>query len=438
MIKRFLQKTLKRVLGNAACGEPVIVSRKAHGISRQQISHNAIKVLYRLHCSNKSAYLVGGSVRDLLLGREPKDYDVATEAKPEEVRKLFRNCRLIGRRFRLAHVHFHGEIIEVATFRAHTQHPHGKQHQSGMIVRDNIYGTVEEDALRRDFTINALYYNIADFSVVDFTGQGMKDLEAGLIRIIGDPTQRYKEDPIRMLRAVRFAAKLGFTIESQSAKPLSKLAPLLEAVPKARLFDELTKIFSCGNAESAFVLLRRQGLFEGLFPEVEVCLQGEDHQQVDQFLLHVFRNTDQRTNDDKPITPAFVLAALMWFPLLNQQRTLETQGESFYSALEQAINSVINRHTQRLTIPRRFLTFIRDVWELQNRLEKRHHKQVLHLLNHRRFRAGYDFLLLRAQSGGQCEKEAQWWTQFIQGTVEERHKMLDSRRHKKKSPPEKS
>lgn len=438
MIKRFLQKTLKKVLGTATYGEPVIFPRKAHGITHQQISHNAIKVLYRLHRSNKSAYLVGGSVRDLLLGREPKDYDVATDAKPEEVRKLFRNCRLIGRRFRLAHVHFHREIIEVATFRAHQQHPSKEQHNNGMILQDNVYGTVEEDALRRDFTVNALYYNIADFSVVDFTGQGMQDLDAGLIRIIGDPTQRYKEDPIRMLRAIRFAAKLGFTIEPQSAKPLAKLAPLLEAVPKARLFDELTKIFNCGNAESAFVLLRKQGLFEGLFPEVNGCLQGHNHQQVDQFLLQVFRNTDQRINDDKPITPAFILAALMWFPLLNKQRTLQSQGEPFYPALEQAINSVIGSHTQRLTIPRRFLTFIREVWELQSRLERRHPKQVLHLLNHRRFRAAYDFLLMRAQSGEPCEKEAQWWTQFIQGNREERHRMLDSRRDKKKPAAKKS
>lgn len=433
MIKRFLQKTLKKVFGAPAYGKPIVFSRKAHGISRRQISHNALKVLYRLHRSNKHAYLVGGSVRDLLLGREPKDYDVATDAKPEEVYKLFRNCRLIGRRFRLAHVHFHREIIEVATFRSHQPLPANEQHHNGMILRDNVYGTVEEDALRRDFTVNALYYNIADFSVVDFTGQGMKDLNAGLIRIIGDPTQRYKEDPIRMLRAIRFAAKLGFTIEPQSAQPLPKLAPLLDAVPKARLFDELTKIFNCGNAESAFVLLRKQGLFKELFPGINACLQGDDHQQVDQFLLHVFRNTDERINDGKPVTPAFVLAALMWFPLLRKQQVLQAQGEAFYPALEQAMNIIINEHTGRLSIPRRFLTFMRDIWELQSRLERRHPKQVLRLLNHRRFRAAYDFLLLRVHGGEALEKEAQWWTAFAQGTREEQQKMLANCRHKKTS-----
>ncbi|MHA7840383.1 MAG: polynucleotide adenylyltransferase PcnB [Gammaproteobacteria bacterium] len=431
MIKQFLQKALQKLLGRTASSDSVVIPRKAHGISRQQISHNAMKVLYRLHRANKKAYLVGGSVRDLLLGREPKDYDVATDAKPEEVRKLFRNCRLIGRRFRLAHVHFHREIIEVATFRAHSQQPLKEQHHSGMILRDNVYGTVEEDALRRDFTINALYYDIANFSVVDFTGQGIKDLNAGLIRIIGEPAQRYKEDPIRMLRAIRFAAKLGFTIEPQSEKPISELASLLQAVPKARLFDELTKIFSCGNSESAFVLLHQQGLLETLFPEVNDCLNGENHQQVHQFLLHVFRNTDHRMNDDKPITPAFILAALMWYPLLSKQCALQAQGESFHPALEQALNTTINSHTQQLAIPRRFLTFIREVWMLQSRLEKRHPKQVIRLLHHRRFRAAYDFLLLRAQSGEPCQKEAHWWTQFIQGNKEERRNKLDDRRHKK-------
>ena len=292
--------------------DPTIITRDQHVISRAQISDKALSVLYRLKNAGYGAYLVGGGVRDLSLGREPKDFDVATDATPDEVKALFRNCRLIGRRFRLAHVHWGPEIIEVATFRAMTPDADSgdKDHvvEDGLVLRDNVYGTIEEDALRRDFTINALYYNIADFSVVDYAG-GMADLQAGRLRLIGDPAVRYREDPVRMLRAVRFAAKLGFTIDSATAAPIPRMADLLDDIPPARLFDEVLKLFMAGQGVETFEALRHHGLFRYLFPASDTALDDDDHGQLITFVARALESTDARVNNDRPVTPAFLFAA---------------------------------------------------------------------------------------------------------------------------------
>jgi len=369
-------------------------------------------VLYRLKKSGYQAYLVGGGVRDLLLGREPKDFDVATDATPEQVKAVFRNCRLIGRRFRLAHVRFGREIIEVATFRS-ADFGKAEQSANGMVLDDNLYGTIEEDALRRDFTINALYYNIADFSVIDYS-TGMADLETGLLRLLGDPETRYREDPVRMLRAVRFAAKLGFNIEPATEAPIHHLGHLLEDIPPARLFEEVLKLFISGYAVSTFEKMRHYDLFAWLFPQTEEALSHEEHEFPLTLVLKGLENTDRRLAQEKPVTPAFLFAVLLWEPLRRMAEELErTQGLPPYAAIQQAAGLVIERQVQRVSIPRRFTTPMREIWGLQPRFHNTKGKRPARLLAHPRFRAAYDFLLLRAESGDEALQElAQWWTDF--------------------------
>ncbi|HET9679259.1 MAG TPA: polynucleotide adenylyltransferase PcnB [Gammaproteobacteria bacterium] len=390
--------------------------RAEHSISRSQISDNAVKVLYRLHQAGFQACLVGGGVRDLLLGREPKDFDIATSASPEEVRHLFRNCRLIGRRFRLAHVHFGPEIIEVATFRggnAEENDPsdHRRDDDTGLVLRDNVWGTLEEDAFRRDFTVNALFYNIADFSVVDYTG-GMDDLRQGVLRMIGDPHARYREDPVRMLRAIRFAAKLGFTIDKASEAPIADLKHLLADVPAARLFEEVLKLFMGAMAVQSFELLRHYGLFAELFPQTETALAQEEQNFPLTFVVQALKNTDARLSQGKHVTPAFLYAALLWEPVRQQAEQLQTKGYSEHDALMIAGDEVWQRQQARVAIPRRFATPMREIYQLQARLQFTKGKRAVRLLAHPRFRAAYDFLLLRAQSGEADPALADWWTQF--------------------------
>jgi len=404
--------------------EPRIVPRAEHNISRSLISQNAVKVLYRLHKAGYRACLVGGGVRDLLLGREPKDFDVATDARPEEVRALFRNARLIGRRFRLVHVHFHGEIIEVATFRGRPQagREGELEMENGMILRDNVYGTLEEDAWRRDFTVNALYYDIADFSVIDYTG-GLDDLEAGRLRLIGDPEARYREDPVRMLRAVRFAAKLGFRIEPSTEAPLFTLGHLLESVPPARLYEEVLKLFLTGHGVASFELLRHYGLFAHLFPATEEVLAHEEQGFPLTFLTQVLENTDQRLREDKPVTPIFLFAALLWEPVRRLAAEREAAGTSPVQALMDAGQAVVERAVRHVAIPRRISLPMRDIWILQDRLMRRQPSRLNRLLAHPRFRAAYDFFLIRARAGEVDEALAQWWTHFEAGDEETREAM---------------
>jgi poly(A) polymerase len=388
-------------------------------LSRANISPNALKVLYRLKSAGYQAHLVGGGVRDLLLGREPKDFDVATDASPEEVREVFRNSRLIGRRFRLAHVQFGREIIEVATFRAGQDEQLADQHHTdeGMLLRDNVYGNIEQDALRRDFTVNALYYNIADFSIIDYAG-GVEDLNNGVLRLLGDPETRYREDPVRMLRAVRFAAKLGFRVASETESPIRELAPLLSDVPAARLFEEMLKLFLGGAAVGSFEKLRQFGLFGQLFPDTDTCLAELDHEFPLTLVLNGLENTDNRVREEKPVTPAFLFAVLLWEPVRRRAAELEAAGIVPYQSVQQAASEVVSRQLKRVSLPRRFSTPMQEIWAMQARFSQTRGKRPLKLLAHPRFRAAYDFMLLRAASGEADPELAAWWTEFQEGNAD--------------------
>lgn len=369
-------------------------------------------MLYRLRDAGYDAHLVGGGVRDLLLGLEPKDFDVATDARPEEVKAVFRNCRLIGRRFRLAHVHFGREIIEVATYRGIREISDEGEHETanGMILSDNVYGTLEEDALRRDFTVNALYYNIADFSVIDYA-DGMQDLQDGRLRLLGDPETRLREDPVRMLRAARFAAKLGFLIDEDTARLMPQLADLLLDVPPARLFEEVLKLFLAGTAVQCFERLRQYDLFRILFPDTDACLAHEEHDFPLTLVTHGLENTDRRVAEGLPVTPAFLFAVLLWEPVRRLAEEGVAQGEALGPAIQQAASEVLQRQAQRIAIPKRFSVPMREIWALQSRFPFTRGKRPRRLLAHPRFRAGYDFLLLRAASGEADPALADWWTQ---------------------------
>ena len=392
--------------------KPQIVPRSRHGVSRSEISENALKVLYRLKNAGYQAYLVGGGVRDILLGLKPKDFDIATDAHPEQVRELFRNCRLIGRRFRLAHVHFGREIIEVSTFRAsHNDAIGGEGHEkNGRIIRDNIYGKLDDDVWRRDFTVNALYYNIEDYSIVDYVG-GLEDIKKKRLRLIGIPEDRYREDPVRMLRAIRFTIKPGFSIHPVSEQPIRDLAPLLEEIPEARLFEEFLKLFMSGQSERAYQQLREYGLFAVLFPQTEEFFNRDD-EFIHKLLSVAFRNTDSRLAEDKPVTPAFLLAALLWLPVRDLANGYESNGLSEMDAIHLASDTVISHQIKSTSMPGRFTHMVRDMWSLQIRLKNLRGKRPLKLLAHQRFRAAYDFLLLRAEAGEDVQELASWWTKF--------------------------
>jgi poly(A) polymerase len=402
-------------------GSPTITARPDHNISRADISEYALKVLYRLKAAGFEAFLVGGGVRDLLLGREPKDFDVATNAHPEEVKALFSNSRLIGRRFRLVHVHFGREIIEVATFRG--DHDAGETHDDGMILRDNVYGTLEQDAWRRDFTINSLYYNIRDFSVVDYVG-GMADLKDGMLRVIGDAEQRYLEDPVRMLRAVRFAAKLGFRIHADSEAPMAELGDRLEAVPPARLFDEMLKLFLSGTAVNTFELLRHYDLFKYLFPMTDARLAEEERGFPHMMVAQGLANTDTRLAEGKPVTPAFLFAVLLWEPVRARALRLQDEGMTEIQALQVAGEEIIAQQIQYVSLPKRFSLQTREIWVMQARLKRRNGKRAERLMESPRFRAAYDFLLLRAESGeDELAPLAEWWTEYQAVNAERRDAM---------------
>jgi poly(A) polymerase len=393
---------------------PITIPRDEHNISRANISRNAVKVLYRLNGAGYQAYLVGGGVRDLLLGREPKDFDVATDARPEQVKSVFGNCRLIGRRFRLAHVHFGREIIEVATFRSNreTSDEEDRQLENGRILSDNVYGSLEEDAQRRDFTINALYYSVEDFSVIDYA-EGIKDLHNGVIRLLGDPESRYREDPVRLLRAVRFAAKLGFVIEQATEAPMERLAPLLQDVPAARLFEEVLKLFLAGTALEAFEKLRHYDLFGQLFPATEEVLTHEEHEFPITFVNRGLQNTDLRIQEGKPVTPAFLFGVLLWEPVRLRAEALEASGNHPYEAMQIAATEVLAEQARRISIPKRFSFPMREIWQLQSRFLQRSGKRPQRLAGHPRFRAAYDFFLLRAESGEVEQAEGDWWMRFV-------------------------
>jgi len=388
-----------------------IIPRDEHNISRTNISESALKVLYRLRKAGYGGYLVGGGVRDNLLGLAPKDFDVATDATPEQVNSLFRNSRLIGRRFKLVHVVFGREVIEVATFRAPPSEDHSDkvsaQGDQGMILRDNVYGTKDEDAIRRDFTINALYYNIEDFSVHSYAG-GWDDMQAKRIRMIGDPETRYREDPVRMLRAVRFAVKLGFDIEPATAAPIREMAPLMRQIPPARLFEEALKLILAGNALDTLRMLRDYHLFEPLFPSAEKCMQDDDYAVA--LIENTMRNTDARIQAGKSVTPYFFLAALLWPQLNKLRQKFEDDGLAPHPAIQKAADKVLLQQIKSTAIPKRFSIPMREIWEMQLRLPKIRSRKAPELTQHPRFRAAYDFLLLRQQSGEDLQELCDFWT----------------------------
>lgn len=395
---------------------PVVIPRPEHNVSRAGISRESLKVLYRLKEAGYQAFMVGGGVRDLLLGREPKDIDVVTDAHPEQVKQLFRNSRLIGRRFRLAHVHFGREYIEVATFRANADDiedtdPNHELDHGGRIIRDNVYGTIDEDIWRRDFTANALYYNIADFSIWDYCG-GVQDVRDGILRLIGDPETRYREDPVRMLRAVRFAAKLGFRLDPATEEPIHRLASLIGQVPPARLFEEVLKLFHSGHAAASFDLLQHFGLFKELFPESDRVLSEEQAGDFRILIQQALNNTDARIAEDLPVTPTFLFAVLLWGPIRELAQAKMADGFSEFAALNEAGDEIIADQQAYVSIPRRFFIPMREMLAMQPRFQNKQGKRASRLLGHPRFRAAYDFMLLRAQAGEVNAELAQWWTEI--------------------------
>ena len=426
---------------------PVIVARSSHPISRASISTAALKTLYRLKDAGYQAFLVGGGVRDLLLGIEPKDFDVATDAHPDDLRRVFRNCRLIGRRFRLAHVHWGGEIIEVATFRAAAapaetddEHPAEDLHadlrrasaevritdDAGRLLRDNVYGAIDDDVWRRDFTCNALYYNIADFSVWDYVG-GVQEVRDRVLRLIGDPEQRYREDPVRLLRAVRFAGKLGFSIHPETERPMRELAPLLASVPPARLFDETLKLFLAGHARSTLAVLEDKGLLEPLLPSLHRALREDDSGRWRNFVDAGLGGGDARIAADRPVTPTFLFATLLYpaIEALARRRHpgLATTAGAYGQALGDACDEILSAQIKRIAIPKRFTLPLRELLVMQPKFERREGRKMLALLNHPRFRAAYDLFVLRAEAGLADRELANFWTE-VQTTAQEQRSEL--------------
>lgn len=404
------------ITATAALPAPLVIARAEHGISRRNISPNALRVLYRLNEGGFDAHLVGGAVRDLLLDKQPKDFDVATSATPDEVRKLFRNCRLIGRRFRLAHVVFGPEIIEVATFRGNEDPGGGERHQvDGRLVRDNVYGTIEDDALRRDFTANSLYYGIADFAVRDYTG-GYADVRSRVLRLIGDPHTRYREDPVRMLRAVRLAAKLGFRIDDDAWSAIFELAPLIADSAPARLFDELLKLFMGGHAAESMRWLEASGLFHELFPGTASVLERSGELVVPRLIESALDGTDARVADGRPVTPAFLLAALLW-PALGDE--LAHEGPQHVAKtdpqlrLTRAAGRVVREQGARIALPKRFTLPMIEIWQLQRRFEDTNRRRALRFTGHPRFRAAWDFLMLRAEDDASLAPVVAWWQTLL-------------------------
>jgi poly(A) polymerase len=420
-----IRKLISRVFPKRSSprGQPRVIPLKQHGITPDHISPCAIKVTEGLQRAGYKAFVVGGAVRDLLMGREPKDFDVATDAEPEEVHRLFRRSRLIGRRFRIVHVMCGRETIEVSTFRAMQGNGEEGDHradESGRVLRDNVFGSQEEDAMRRDFTVNALYYDPATGEIWDYLN-GVADLKAGALRVVGDPVTRYREDPVRMLRAVRLAAKLGLTLDGASRKPIRSMAELLADVPAARLFDEMIKLLFSGHAVQSIHQLRKEGLHHGLLPMLDVILEqplGE------RFVMQALEKTDERIDQDKPVSPAFLFAALLWHEVLANWQRLQAAGQRPIPALHQAMDQVLAVQNEKLAIPRRYDAVMKELWELQPRFEQRAGQRPFRLLTHPRFRAGYDFLVMRCESGEADMELCRWWERFQEAGEDERSGML--------------
>ena len=391
-----------------------IIPRTKHNISRKSISEAALKVLYRLSNSGFRACLVGGGVRDLLLGLQPKDFDVATDATPEQLRSLFKNSRIIGRRFRLVHIRFGREIIEVATFRSHSSDsPKTELNTEGRILRDNTFGEIEDDAIRRDFTANALYYDIANFSILDYT-HGLEDIKTRTLRLIGDAQTRYQEDPVRMLRAIRFAAKLDFEIEKDAAEAIYQCGQLLADIPPARLFDETVKLFHSGNATRVLELLRHYNLLQYLFPALDEILCHEPDEAMLDFVDQGLVNTDIRINNNQHVSPAFIFAILLWPAVHKQAMNLQSDKLKIVPALFQAGSSVMSHQLKHISIPRRFSQMARDIWTAQPKFQRTQGKQPARLLAQPCFRAAYDFMCIQSMVSLVPGNLCHWWSEYQQ------------------------
>ena len=422
MITRFLGKMFSgRLFGPA---QPKVIPFSVHGIARDAISQCALRTAQALQRDGFAAYIVGGAVRDLLLGRRPKDFDIATDATPEEVRALFRRSRVIGRRFRLVHVMCGPETVEVSTFRGSNATPEeGDDHvadEHGRILRDNVFGTQEQDATRRDFTINALFYDPASQEIWDYHG-GVADLKKRRMRLIGDPEQRYREDPIRMLRAVRFAAACRLEIDAATRRPIHRLAGLLAHVPPSRLLDEMLKLLLSGHAAEAVAQLRREGLHHGVLPLLDAAM---GRAAGERFVSAALRATDERVRASKTVAPGFLFAAVLWPEVQAEWKTLEQKGEHPVPALYGAMDHVLRAQAGKLAIPHRFGADMREIWALQPRFEQRSGKRPYRLLEHPRFRAGYDFLRLRSETGDADAALGEWWERFQRAGETERAQML--------------
>jgi len=420
MIKRFIQRVFSGRPGKLR--EPLVIPYEQHGIARERISACARRVAAGLQEAGYKAFVVGGAVRDLLLEVEPKDFDLATDATPEEVRAVFRRSRIIGRRFRLVHVMCGSETVEVSTFRGGVPASADEQQRDehGRILRDNVFGSQWEDALRRDFTINALFYDPTTQDILDYTN-GFADIKKRLIRMIGDPEQRYREDPVRMLRAVRLVAKLGGEIEAKTRAPIKQLAPLIQNVPAARVFEEMLKLLLSGHARECVIKLRSEGLHHGLLPMLDVIVEqplGE------RFMMLALQKTDERVRDDKPVSPGFLFAALLWHEVLAAWKLLEADGMKPIPALHQAMDQVVSAQVEKLAIPRRFIADMKEIWSLQPRFLNRSGSRPYRLLEHPRLRAGLDFLLLRCASGEMEMDIGRWWERFKDAGEDERARML--------------
>jgi poly(A) polymerase len=444
VIKKFIQRVFGRNGRNDAthgvvtekskqrAHEPRKYSQAEHGIDRRDISDAAIRTCEGLQQAGFDAFVVGGAVRDLLLGRHPKDFDVATSATPEEVRGVFRRSRIIGRRFRIVHVMFGPETVEVSTFRAahgpvpvedeEDTHDKKRAHadEHGRLLRDNVFGNQEEDAIRRDFTMNALFYDPAREEVWDYV-HGVADIQKKRVVMIGEPTARYREDPVRMLRAARLAGKLGFTIDPPTEKPIAELAPLLDNVPSARLFDEMLKLLLSGHSLLCIEKLRALGLHKQLLPVIDSLLSDP---QSRAFVELALKRTDQRIAEDRGVSPAFLFAALFWFPMCARQRALEAKGMRATQAMHEAMDNELDAQRKTLAIPRRYDPMVKELWVAQPRLLQRSVGKAFRMLSHPKFRACYDFFELRAAAGNADVEIAEWWERFQVASEDEREAML--------------
>ncbi len=423
MITKFLGRVFSGRMFKSA--KPRIIPVATHGITRERIGSCALRTCDALQEAGYAAFVVGGAVRDLILGRAPKDFDVATNATPEEVRGIFRRSRIIGRRFRIVHVLCGRDLVEVTTFRGPADvadASHQVEDEHGRLLRDNVWGDQSQDAARRDFTINALFYDPAKQEVWDYHG-GVADLKSKRLRVIGDPEQRYREDPVRMLRAARFAASCGLEMDAATRKPVKSLAPLLANVPAARLFDEMLKLLLCGHAVECVKRLRKEGLHHGLLPMLDVILEQP---MGERFVMLALKNTDTRIRSGKSISPAFLFAALLWHEVLAAWKKNQARGMPPVPALHEAMDSVLDQQTEQLAIPRRYSSDMKELWIMQPRFEQRAGQRPFRLLEQARFRAAYDFLLLRCESGEVEKSLGDWWTSFQDADADARTAMLVS------------